>query len=59
MWRAKYLTWGIRAHDPDVWSGRAVQEVSSILAMDLASMYLASDWTVIASVRLPDEKYSV
>jgi hypothetical protein len=33
--------------DPNVWSGRAVQEVSSILADGgLASMYPASNWSV-------------
>src|SRR5262249_53390204 len=35
------------AHDPNVWSGRASQEVSSICRLcGLASMYPASDWSV-------------
>jgi hypothetical protein len=33
------------ARDPNVWSGRALQEVSSTWQCGLASMYPASDWS--------------
>jgi hypothetical protein len=37
-------------YDPNVWSGRALQEVSPIWLMcGLASMYPASDWSVLCS----------
>ena len=37
-------------HDPDVWSGRALQENFVELAVSgLASMYPASDWSVSCS----------
>jgi hypothetical protein len=32
--------------DPNVWSGRAVQEVGRSGGCGLASMYPASDWSV-------------
>ena len=34
--------------DPNVWSGRAVQEVSSIWQYGLASMYPVSPWSSFA-----------
>src|SRR6266571_8446367 len=51
--RAK-RTWlghgGIDAFDPNVWSGRASQEVFVEVAVSgLASMYPASDWSVLCS----------
>src|ERR1700757_444763 len=36
------------ARDPHVWSGRAVQEVSSIWQYGLASMYPVSPWSSFA-----------
>ena len=38
----------IDAIDPNVWSGRAVQEVSSIWQYGLASMYPVSPWSSFA-----------
>src|SRR6266446_6376140 len=41
---------GTAAPDPDVWSGRASQEVFiDLSACGLASMYPASDWSVLCS----------
>jgi hypothetical protein len=38
------------ANDPDVWSGRASQKVFiDLSACGLASMYPASDWSVLCS----------
>jgi hypothetical protein len=38
------------AFDPNVWSGRALQEDFAELAVSgLASMYPASDWSVLCS----------
>jgi hypothetical protein len=49
QWPALALN-GSVANDPNVWSGRASQEVFVELAVSgLASMYPASDWSVLCS----------
>ena len=48
--RTSYGRGETEAIDPDVWSGRASQEVFVELAVSgLASMYPASDWSVLCS----------
>src|SRR5215467_6380890 len=47
---AQHATTFWSENDPDVWSGRASQEVSSICWLcGLASMYPASDWSGLCS----------
>jgi hypothetical protein len=41
---------GIEGSDPDVWSGRALQvDFAELAVSGLASMYPASDWSVLCS----------
>src|SRR5450631_4177389 len=41
---------GLSAYDPNVWSGRALQvDFAELAVSGLASMYPASDWSVLCS----------
>src|SRR5450756_723631 len=41
---------GLSANDPNVWSGRALQvDFAELAVSGLASMYPASDWSVLCS----------
>jgi len=48
--RQKVLAKAPSTHDPNVWSGRALQvDFSELAVSGLASMYPASDWSVLCS----------